>query len=82
MKVKLTDKGYILGKYVAAVVLPAAAAFYASVGALWGFEKVTEVVGTITSVDTLLGALLLVSTAQYNKEQAATPSEPESGEGV
>lgn len=69
MKLKLSNKAYDIGKYVAQVAMPAVATFYAAVGALWGFPKVTEVVGTITAFDTLLGALLLISTAQFNKDR-------------
>jgi hypothetical protein len=67
METILSNKAYDIGKYVAQVALPAVATFYAAVGALWGFPNVTEVVGTITATDTLLGALLLISGAQYNK---------------
>lgn len=69
MKVKLSNKAYDVGRYVAQVALPATATLYAAVGGLWGLGKVTEVVGTITAVDTFLGALLLLSGAQYQKEQ-------------
>lgn len=67
---KLSDKAYAIGKYIAGVALPAMAAFYASLSGLWSFPNATAVVGTIASVDTLLGALLLISTAQYNRTSA------------
>lgn len=69
-RVILKDKVYDIGKYVAQIALPAIATFYAGLGALWGFPKTTEVVGTITLTDTLLGGLLILSTAQYNKVRA------------
>lgn len=69
MKLKLTNKAYDIGKYVAQIALPAIATFYAGLGALWGFSKTTEVVGTITLVDTLLGALLVISNVKYNKSK-------------
>jgi NADH:ubiquinone oxidoreductase subunit 4 (subunit M) len=70
MEAILGNKVYDVLKYVAQVALPAVATFYAGLGSLWGFPKVTEVVGTITLTDTLLGGLLLLSAAQYNNRTA------------
>lgn len=67
---KVSNKVYDIGKYVAQVALPAVATFYAGLGALWGFPKTTEVVGTITLTDTLLGGLLLLGSARYNQARA------------
>jgi NADH:ubiquinone oxidoreductase subunit 4 (subunit M) len=67
MKLKVSNKVYDIGKYIAQIAMPAVATFYAAVGVLWGLPKVTEVVGTITAFDTLLGTLLLISTTQFNK---------------
>ena len=36
---------------------------------IWNFPYGTEIVATIAAVDTFLGALLKISTDQYNKEQ-------------
>lgn len=52
-------------KFVALVFLPAAAALYLTLGDLWDFPKVQEVAGTIAAINTLLGALLKVSSGQY-----------------
>lgn len=52
-------------KFLAQIGLPALATFYAAVGALWGWPRVEETVGTIVAVDLLLGALLQISTKQY-----------------
>lgn len=76
----LRNRAYDIGKYVAQVALPAIATFYAGVAALWGFPKTTEVVGTITLADTLLGGLLLLSTAQYNQARARRLDELVRGE--
>lgn len=57
-------------KPVAQIWLPALAVFYASIGALWGLPRVDEVVGTIVALDLLLGTVLGISSAQYNKSDA------------
>lgn len=68
MNLKLPDKMYMTTKYVVTIALPAIATFYAGLATLWGFGKTTEVVGTITLVNTLLGALVALGTAQHNRE--------------
>ena len=54
-------------KFVALVLLPATAALYLTLGDLWDFPKVQEVAGTIAAINTLLGAILKVSSTQYFK---------------
>lgn len=65
---KMSNKMYDILKWVALVLLPAAATFYAAISAVWGLPYPEQVVGTITAVDTLLGTLLGISSANYNKE--------------
>ena len=69
---KLNDKIYDVLKWVALVCLPALATLISVVLPLWNLadeSTVTAIVGTISAVDVFLGALLGVSTAQYNKSQ-------------
>lgn len=67
---KMSNKVYDILKYVAQIVLPALGAFYFALAKIWNFPYGTEIVGTIAAVDTFLGALLKLSTDNYNKEQA------------
>lgn len=64
---KLSNKMYDVLKWIAMVVLPALGTLYFVLAGIWGLPYGEQVVGTITAVDTFLGALLGVSTAQYNK---------------
>ena len=64
---KLSDKTYNILKWLVVIVLPALATLYAALGGIWGLPLVTEITGTITAVDTFLGAILMISTANYNK---------------
>lgn len=64
----LDDKIYDISKWVALVVLPAIATLYTALAGVWGLPYAQEIPATITAVDLFLGALLGVSTAQYNKE--------------
>lgn len=65
---KIPDKVYDILKWVTMVVIPALTAAYVGLAAIWGFPYASEVSKTSAVVCTLLGALLGISTAQYNKE--------------
>lgn len=63
----LSNKVYDVLKWVAMYLLPALGTLYFALAGIWAFPYGEEVVGTITAVDTFLGVLLGISTAQYNK---------------
>ena len=63
----LSNSTYDILKYIALIVLPATATLYAVIGKIWGLPYVTEIPATIMAVDTFLGALLKISTDNYNK---------------
>ncbi len=65
---KLNDKVYDVLKWVAMIVIPALATAYVGLAGVWGWPYPNELAKTAAIVDTLLGALLGISTAQYNKE--------------
>lgn len=66
-KALLSNQQYNVLKWIALVFLPALAALYLGLAALWELPKPTEVAGTITLVDTFLGVLLNVATKRYNQ---------------
>lgn len=63
----LTNKTYDILKWVAQYLLPALGTLYFALANTWGLPYGEEVVGTIAAVDTFLGVLLGISSAQYNK---------------
>lgn len=65
---KMSNEVYDKLKFVAQIALPAAGTLYFALAAIWGLPYGEQIVGTITAVDAFLGALLGISTAQYNKE--------------
>lgn len=67
----MSNKTYDILKWVAQLLLPALGALYFALAGLWGFPYGEQIVGTITAVDAFLGAILGISTAQYNKQQEA-----------
>lgn len=64
---QFNDKAYNTIKWIAQLVLPAAGTLYFALSQIWGFPYGEEIVGTITAVDVFLGALIGISTVQYNK---------------
>lgn len=66
---QLNSKVYDILKWITMIVLPALATAYVGLSAIWGWPYSTEVAKTTTVICTLLGALLGISTAQYNKDR-------------
>jgi hypothetical protein len=66
---KMTDRMYDVLKWVAQILLPAVATLYFAIAQIWGLPYGEEIVGTITAIDAFLGALLGISTYQYNKDR-------------
>lgn len=74
---KMSNKTYDTLKWVQRIVLPAIAVFVSTILGLLNNAEVTHlsgemialIVGCITATDTLLGAVLGVSQANWNKEQ-------------
>ena len=74
---KMSNIVYDVLKFIALILLPALGTLYFALAKIWGFPYAAEIVGTISAVDAFLGALLGISTAQYNKEQQIQPPDEE-----
>lgn len=68
---KLSNKAYDIMKFVAQILLPAVGTLYFALAQIWDLPLAEEIVGTITAVDAFLGAVLGISTANYNKQLLA-----------
>lgn len=64
---KMSNQVYDVLKWIARYLLPAAGTLYFALAGIWGLPFGEQVVGTITAVDTFLGVILGISSAQYNK---------------
>lgn len=63
----MSNKMYDVLKWIAQYVLPALATLYLTVATKWGLPYGEEISGTIMAVDTFLGVVLGISSAQYKK---------------
>jgi len=69
MNMLLSNKQYDILKWVAQILLPALGTLYFALAGIWGFPYGEQIVGTITAIDTFLGVLLGISSANYKKEE-------------
>ena len=63
----MSNKVYNVLKWIAMLFLPALGTLYFALAGIWGLPYGEQIVGTITAIDTFLGVILGISTAQYNK---------------
>lgn len=69
MNTLLSNKQYDVLKWVAQILLPALGTLYFALAGIWGFPFGEQIVGTITAIDTFLGVILGISSANYKKEE-------------
>ena len=62
----MSDKVYDALKFIAQIVLPALATFYLTLAGIWSLPYGEQISGTIMAIDTLLGAILMISSTKYN----------------
>ena len=63
----MSNKVYDVLKMIAQVWLPAIATCYIALAGIWGLPFGEQISGTVMAVDTLLGAVLKISTDKYNE---------------
>lgn len=61
------NKVYDVLKWITLVALPAIGTLYFALASIWGLPYGEQIVGTITAITAFLGALLGISSIQYNK---------------
>ncbi len=64
----MSDKIYNVLKFIAQIILPAIATLYLTLAGIWNLPFGEQVSGTVMAVDTFLGAVLMISSNKYNKE--------------
>lgn len=66
---KMSNETYDLLKKIALLWLPALATLWITLSKIWGLPYGAEIGGTITALDTFLGACLGISSARYYAEE-------------
>lgn len=65
----MSNKTYDTLKNISMVILPALATLWLTLAGIWGLPYGEAIAASITALATFLGALLKVSSIQYNKAQ-------------
>lgn len=68
----MNNKVYDILKFIAQIVLPASATFYLTLAGIWSLPYGEQISGTIMAIDTLLGAILMISSTKYNSNNVST----------
>lgn len=76
MKLQFNDKVYDILKWLCLIALPALSVLYSALAGVWGWPYAQEgrdrkVATTINAVVAFVGALIGISTANYNKDNGA-----------
>ena len=66
----MSNKLYDVLKWIVVLVLPATATFYTGLSLIWGLPLGEAIPDTLTLLATFLGAILMISSTQYNKKNA------------
>ena len=64
---KMSNKVYDVLKWIALIALDAVGLFYSTISSIWGLPFGDEVLATCAALALLLGTLIGVSSAKYNK---------------
>ena len=65
---KFKNETHDILKWIAMYLLPAIGTLYFALASVWGLPYGEQIVGTVTAIDTFLGVILGISTANYNKD--------------
>lgn len=63
----MNNKVYDILKWIAIIVMPASSTLISVIFKIWSLPYGSEIAQTITAVATFLGAVLMVSNANYNR---------------
>lgn len=66
----ISNKAYDILKWIALIALDALGVCYKTLAAIWGWPFGDEVLATCTAISLCIGALIGISTAQYNRFKA------------
>jgi hypothetical protein len=66
---KMNDKVYNVLKWTSLVALDAVGVFYKTLSEIWGFGYGNEILATCAAISLFIGALIGISTINYNKNK-------------
>ena len=67
--IKFSNAVYDCLKFLCTLFLPALGTLYFALAQIWNFPYAEQIVGTISAITVFIGALIGISTINYNKQQ-------------
>lgn len=71
----LNNKTYDTLKWIAQILLPAITTLWIALAKIWGFPYAAEIGGTLSAIDLALGAILGISSSNYQGDGKITVNE-------
>lgn len=65
---KLSNSVYDVLKFLCTILLPALGTLYFALAQIWNLPLAEEIVGTLSAIAVFIGAIIGISSMQYNKE--------------
>ena len=65
----MSKKAYNILNVIAQIILPGIGTLYFALANIWQLPFGEEILGTTTAIDTFLGALIGISSTNYNTEK-------------
>ncbi len=66
---KMSKKAYNILNVIAQIILPGIGTLYFALANIWQLPFGEEILGTTTAIDTFLGALIGISSTNYNTKK-------------
>lgn len=66
---KMSNSAYDVWKEIAQIWIPAVSTLYFTLSGIWGLPYAEQICGTLAALDVFLGAVLKISTNQYNNDE-------------
>lgn len=74
---RMSNTVYDALKFIAQIFIPAVGTLYFALAQIWSLPFPEQIVGTLTAIDAFLGAMLGISSMQYNKQAELQPPDEE-----
>ena len=70
---KLSNKVYDVLKFLCTILLPACGTLYFALAKIWDLPLAEEIVGTLSAIAVFIGAIIGISSLNYNKDKELQP---------
>ena len=74
---KLSNTVYDALKFLCTILLPACGTLYFALARIWELPLAEEIVGTLSAIAVFIGAVIGISSLNYNKEEKQPPDNEE-----